>query len=105
NRTQHGIVPVLMELKSGREMTRLVEQLTNYEAIVQHYLPYFERLFSALLGEKIMFRLPAEKWLVWKALDSGKDRREDELTNQGIRTVGYIEESGRYQFIVGNKPI
>lgn len=105
NQRKNGYAPVLMELKSRRAMKRLVEQLDNYESIVKTYRPSFERLFSALLGQQVHFSHAVEKWLVWPALAPGPDRREAELSQQGIRVIGYTEDqAGGFQFQVGQRP-
>ncbi len=50
NRTSTGDIPVLMELKSERAMTRLIQQLNDYVAVINAYHAQYEALFSALLG-------------------------------------------------------
>ncbi len=104
NRRKDGVAPVLMELKSERAMSRLVEQLNNYEAIMKTYQTNFEGLFSALMGEEIRFAFPPEKWMVWPASDTGPDRREAELLPQGIRIVGYSESDAGFDFHIGQCP-
>ncbi len=104
NRRKDGIAPVLMELKSERAMSRLVEQLNNYEAIMKTYQTNFEGLFSALMGEKIRFAFSPEKWMVWPAADTSPDRREAELLPQGIRIVSYSESDAGFDFHIGQRP-
>lgn len=95
-------VPVLLELKDDRMLTRLVEQVEGYSALMNQHADLFAELFGALLGEDIRaFDGPAEKWIVWPAAGSGKDPREDELAANGIRVVSYEEVRGAFTFRVG----
>ena len=104
-RTGDEARPVVIELKSARQMRRLVEQLTAYAAIMQQYYGQFERLFSAVLGERVQFSGPPEKWLMWPAAGSGADRREAELARQGIRVVQYERHDSGFRFRVGIRPL
>ena len=102
--TPDEMLPVVMELKTKRQMAKLVEQLERYAAIIKQQHKQFERLFSAVLGEQIRFSGPSERWLVWPAAGSGADRREAELARQGIRVVQYSPDGGGYSFHVGTRP-
>ena len=104
NRHDGRMVPVIIELKSTRDMKRLVEQLENYAAVISTYQIYFERLFSALLAEPIRFSMPVEKWLVWPSPKSGPVRRVEELAAQGIRVVDYAEKNNAFTFSIGARP-
>jgi hypothetical protein len=104
-RTRDQARPVVMELKSARQMRRLVEQLTEYAAIMEQYYSQFERLYSAALGERIHFSGPPERWLVWPAVRSGADPREAELARQGIRVVQYERDHDGFRFHVGIRPL
>jgi hypothetical protein len=54
--------PVLLELKDERQLTRLVEQVEGYAALVDAHAELFAQLFGALLGEGVPFDRPTEKW-------------------------------------------
>jgi hypothetical protein len=93
--------PVLLELKDDRMLTRLVEQVECYSALMDEHATLFADLFGALLGEVVRFDGPTEKWIVWPAAGVEKDPREDELAGKRIRVVGYTEENGVYDVRVG----
>ncbi len=92
---------VLLELKDDRMLTRLVEQVDSYAALVDAHADPFADLFGALLGETIKFDARTEKWIVWPAAGSGSDPREAELGAKGIRVVAYEERDGNYTVRVG----
>ncbi len=112
-RTPEGVcVPVAMELKSSRDMVRLVEQVSGYAARVDAHGPEFERLYAAVLDETVTFTGPCEKWIVWPGLgkaggsagdvvDNGPDKREAELGAESIRVVNYAEVDGAFGFRTG----
>ena len=93
--------PVLLELKTDRQRTRLVEQVEGYARLIDEHADLFGELFGALLGQTVTFDAPAEKWIVWPAVGPGADPREAELADRGIRVVGYVEQDGRYEMVVG----
>lgn len=94
--------PVLLELKDARMLTRLVEQVDGYSALMDAHVESFEKLYAAVLGEPVRFDGPTEKWIVWPAAGDGTDPREAELAERGIRVVGYSEAGGgRCEFMVG----
>lgn len=96
--------PVLLELKDARMLTRLVEQVEGYAALVDAHADLFAELFGALLGESVRFDAPTEKWIVWSAAGDGPDPREAELRARGIRVVGYVERGGgAYEMRVGDR--
>jgi hypothetical protein len=86
-------------------MKRLVEPLAEYAAVLRQYYGQFERLFSAVLGERIQFGGPPEKWLMWRAAGCGADPREAELARQGIRVVQYKRDNSGFKFRVGIRPL
>ncbi len=99
--------PVLLELKTGRELKRLKAQVESYSALFNTHADLFAELFSELLGEKIAFDRPCEKWIVWPVPEAmsvqAKDPQEDKLRTECIRCVTYAEPSeGIYEFRVGN---
>lgn len=113
-RTPSGeCVPVVMELKSSRDMTRLLEQVGGYAALVGAHVPEFEELFGAVLDEAVSFTGPCEKWIVWPGLETARrpgvdadsssaaDRREAELGAMGIRVVTYTDMDGVFEFRAG----
>lgn len=103
--------PVLIELKSARHMTRLVEQLTRFAGELHLYHKEFSQIASALLGMEVAFAREPELWMVWRA--AGKhlmpDPREEELGAQGIRVVQYVHDGDGadhgYRFHVGRRPV
>lgn len=96
--------PVLLELKDARMLTRLVEQVEGYSALIDEHAALFAELFGALLGESVRFDGPTEKWIVWPAAGDARDPREEELRARNIRVVGYTEHgAGRYEVRVGNR--
>jgi hypothetical protein len=94
-------VPVQIELKSARDMTRLIQQLADYSAFINANREIYETLFSALLGRSIRFTDPVEKWLVWPAARKDgtfeTDAREQELGDLGIGVVQYRENQGVFR--------
>ena len=99
------IQPVLIELKSKRELKRLKEQLDGYSQFLQANVPAFERLYSEVLGEEVRFTAPPEKWLVWPRICDGADHREEELAQVGIGVVQYQAASDGFRFYVGRSPM
>ena len=96
-----GFVPVVIELKSSRQMTRLIEQVTTFAALVDTHRDLYERLFSAFCPSPIAFIGPCEKWIVWPALKRRPDPREEEFAAAGIRVVGYETAGDGFTFRVG----
>lgn len=92
-------MPVLLELKDSRMLTRLVEQVDGYAKLIDQHSDLFAELFAVLLGEPVTFDGPAEKWIVWPAAGPGPDPREDGLRANGIRAVGYEVVSEQYRFV------
>lgn len=99
--TTTGYVPVVMELKSDRQMKRLVEQVEGYAAIVDQHIDLYGELFGALLGRQVVLMGPAEKWIVWRAVGDEPDPRAGELAELAIRVVGYREEGVGFKFRTG----
>ena len=99
-----GTIPVLLELKDSRLMTRLVEQVDAFAALVDLHADLFAQLYSALLGSEVRFAGPTEKWIVWPALGDGADRRHAELCARGLRVVTYRHEQGAFRFRVEPGP-
>lgn len=93
--------PVLLELKDNRALTRLVEQVNGYAALIDEHAELYAELFGALLGEDVQFDAPTERWMVWPQAGEPADPREAELTNMGIRVVGYTNDDTEYAFRVG----
>lgn len=46
-------MPVLLELKDDRQLTRLVEQVDGYSKLVDEHAGLFGELYGALLGEPV----------------------------------------------------
>ena len=98
--TPNGFVPVVIELKSAREMKRLIEQVTGYATLIQRHLDLFQKLFSIVLRDSIVLNGPCEKWIIWPSTGSDNDPREDEFARDGIRITGYEEFEGGFKFRV-----
>lgn len=95
--------PVLLELKDSRMLTRLVAQVNSYARLIDDHADLFAELFGALLGERIAFDAPTEKWIVWPAAATGADPQEGKLRTEGIRVVGYDVTGNAFTFSVGRK--
>ena len=67
--------PVSIELKSDRQMTRLVAQVTSYAACIDEDADLVAELYAALLGQRVAFDRPCEKWIVWPRASKGADPR------------------------------
>jgi hypothetical protein len=87
-------VPVVIELKSERALTRLLSQVEGYACLVDLHADLFAQLFAALLGEPVTFGGPCEKVIVWPSLPGeGPEPRAAELTARGVVVVGYTRSS------------
>jgi hypothetical protein len=95
--------PVLLELKTERQLTRLRKQVDDYATLIDAHAGLFAQLYGALLGKEISFDGPSEKWIVWPEAGPGKDPREAELAEVGIRVVSYSKVDGAYTFRVGDR--
>lgn len=93
--------PVLIELKTERLLTRLVQQVESYSALMDEFPEEFEALFSAILGEPIRFDAAAERWIVWPSSGRLPDPHEDELAEERIRIAGYSKVENSFSFSVG----
>jgi len=100
---REGWIPVAIELKSARTMTRLVEQLCDFAVLVDRHLDLFARLASVRMGREICFEGGCEKWIVWPQLASGRpEPHEDQLAEDGIRIAGYRYDAlTSWRFTVG----
>lgn len=74
-----GIVPVVIELKTERQLTRLVEQVTDYAALVDEHADRFAELRSATFSAPAGVVNPCEKSIVWPMAGTDRDPREDDL--------------------------
>jgi hypothetical protein len=95
------VVPVVIELKSARQLTRLVEQVEAYAAVVDTWPTHFATLFGVLLEQTVSFTGPCEKWIVWPQAGVHHDPRAGVLSGAGIVVVGYEHEGDSYRFRVG----
>jgi hypothetical protein len=92
-------IPVVIELKSERALTRLIEQVTGYASLVDLHATLFAQFFAALLGQPVAFTGPCEKVIVWPAVaGGGPEPRRDELAAQGVSVAGYRQEGERFAF-------
>jgi hypothetical protein len=95
-------VPVVIELKSERALTRLLSQVEGYACLVDLHADLFAQLFAALLGEPVSFGGPCEKVIVWPSLPGeGPEPGAAELTARGVVVVGYTQHGERFSFRVG----
>lgn len=98
--------PVVIELKSARQMARLVEQLGTVAAVVDAHLARFSHLYGALLGRAVSLDRACERWLVWPTVPGhAVDPRTEELAILGIRVVSYDQVGDGYRFAVGPAPV
>ena len=91
--------PVVIELKTARQMTRLIEQVAGYASLVEEHAEGFERLYGAVLGREAWFTGPPEQWVVWPADTRRPDRRTAEFAGWGIKLIGYEEDGDSYRFV------
>jgi hypothetical protein len=95
-------IPVVVELKSERALTRLLEQVEGYARLVDLHADLFARLFAALLGEPVTFDGPCEKMIVWPSLPgAAPEPRSAELAARGVVAVGYEQDGELFEFRVG----
>ncbi len=99
-----GYIPVLLELKSDRAKKRLIEQVESYSVIIDNHADLYAQLYSALLGRKVRFVGPCEKWIVWPLAGKDKDPQEESFAELGVRVVGYEKEKNGFSFRVGKAP-
>jgi hypothetical protein len=98
------VVPVAIELKTERQLTRLVEQVTKYAALVDEHTDVFTELFSATLGAPVGTMDGCEKWIVWPLAGDRRDPCEEQLAKAGIRVAGYEATVDGYGFRIGREP-
>jgi len=89
--------PVVIELKSARELGRLVYQVRRYADVVDDHRDEFARLFSAVLGRPIQLQHPAEKWIVWPPPAKGDRGPGDDQVPKDIEVFVY-RPTGRNSF-------
>ena len=92
-------VPVVIELKSARKRTRLIDQVAGYAALIEEHAEGFERLYGAVLGREVWFTGPPEQWVVWPADTVHPDRRTADFAAWGIKLIGYEEAGEGYRFV------
>jgi hypothetical protein len=95
--------PVLIELKTVRDLKRITAQL-EYGSLMNEHAELFATSYSAMLGEKVVFDGPVEKWIIWPRPKRTTDRRTAELAASGIQVFGYSEHEGSYDFRVDMLP-
>ena len=102
--TRAGHVPVLIELKTERLKTKLIEQVEEYSRLIDRHADLFGELYSALLGYPIAFAGPCERWIVWPAAgnNDGTDTHEDDFAARGIQLVCYRSNGPSYLFRAGS---
>lgn len=96
--------PVVIELKTSRMLKCLAEQVEDYSELIDEHAEAFAELFGAVLGEAIQFDGPTEKWIVWPTSGLGKDPKEEDWLDRGIRYVAYWKKGDGYGFSVGPSP-
>ena len=90
----------VIELKSARQLKRLVEQVQGYARCVDQHRETFSELFSEILGTPVNLTGSAEAWIVWPQAGEVADPRADELAASNIRVVGYLERDDGFVFRV-----
>lgn len=90
--------PVVIELKTERQLTRLREQVDGYAALVERHSDLFSELYSVILGTAVTLSVPAERWIVWPRRNGGTDPKAAALEADGIRVVGYGHAAEGYEF-------
>ncbi|MEA3222676.1 MAG: hypothetical protein U9P49_05875 [Thermodesulfobacteriota bacterium] len=83
--------PVFIELKSGRNLGRLLVQLKEYQEHVQRYKLEFEKLLSACTNEKVDLS-KCGRIIVWPRSKSDNPSREVEI-KCGQQKVTIIESA------------
>lgn len=92
-----------IEMKSARQMKRLVEQVTASAALLDEHADLFGELFSVILGRRVELSGGCERWIVWPhRAGHERDPREKELAALGIRVVGYTEVGDGFEFKIGD---
>ena len=97
-------IPVVIELKSARQMKRLIEQVNTYADVMLQQSKAFKALYSAILGEPIGFTAAPEQWIVWPRAGDDEDPRMTDLAFHGIRVIGYEQLNPEYRFRIGPHP-
>jgi len=88
--------PVVIELKTERQLKRLVEQVSAYAALVDRHRKAFSVLFSAVLGAPLQLEGPTEKWIVWPPRPTGGEPHAEPLAAQGIGVLTYERVGAGY---------
>lgn len=103
---QHQSRAAVIELKSSRDKTRLVRQVTAYAALVDAHLDLVAELFSVILHRTVTLQAPTQRMIVWPH-PAGHDRdpSEDELAALGIRVAGYIPTDTGFTLQLGRRPV
>ena len=73
---------------------RLVEQVHGYAKLVDLHADLFAQLYSALLGERVAFDGPTEKWIVWPAAGEERDVKEAALQAEGAGEYVVLNPGG-----------
>lgn len=98
-RVSQGARLALIELKSERAMTELLQQTQAYADFLNNHRERLAGLATAILGEPVVLTEPAEKWIVWrKSVRPGPDPKITEFSKVGVRLVGYEEVSNGFDF-------
>jgi hypothetical protein len=91
--------PVVIELETARQLTRLRQQVDEYAALVEQHLELFGELYSVVLGQEVRLTAPCEKWIVWPRLEYGReDPNAARLQSDGLtRVIGYAAVGDGYE--------
>lgn len=88
-------IPVVIELKHERAMTRLVALLNTAAEAVDTHRDQFSALYSAIFRRPVRLSSRCERWLVWPGTQHALDPREAELAQRGIVVKAYsVKEHG-----------
>lgn len=99
-RTPSATIPVAIELKDKRLLTRLVQQVTNTAGVVDAQRDRFSHVFSAILGMEVKLDAACERWILWPANGQhAVDPWAGKLAAQGIEVRGYRADRGNFSIV------
>jgi hypothetical protein len=89
----------LVELKSERALTELLNQTEAYAQFLNRHGDKLAELASAILGERVQLTEACEKWIVWPAAGAIRpEPRSAQLAKANVRAVGYRESELGFHF-------
>ena len=92
-------VPVAIELKSGRNLKRLTQQVCTTARLIATHHDDVRALANACWGAPIRMAMTAECWIVWPSAGADRhgdlDPRDAKCRAEGVRLVTYSGEPGK----------